>query len=225
MSDQPPGAHEGYAARVARQIPGLHDLHRMAGLLLAERVPADGRVLVLGAGGGLELLALARMQAGWRFVGVDPSDVMLRQARDLLGDLAGRVTFHEGYIDDAPEGPFDGAVCLLTLHFLPEAERLATLRALADRLRKNAPFVVMHHSVEDGAEGDAALVRYVAFGQAETDAAAAEASAKAFRERLPMLTPEGDEGLLRQAGFGGVRGFYTAFSLRGWVCCRQGGAE
>lgn len=47
---------------VARQVPGLRDMHRMAGLLLAERVPTAGRVLVLGAGGGLELRAFADMQ-------------------------------------------------------------------------------------------------------------------------------------------------------------------
>ena len=31
--------------------PGLEDLHRMTTILLSERVPDDGRILVLGAGG------------------------------------------------------------------------------------------------------------------------------------------------------------------------------
>lgn len=52
-----PDAASGYAERTARLVPGLSDLHRMVALLLAERVPEDGRVLVLGAGGGLELKA------------------------------------------------------------------------------------------------------------------------------------------------------------------------
>lgn len=47
-----PGDAASYAARIARHVPGLHDLHRMAGLLLAEHVPDSDRVLVLGAGGG-----------------------------------------------------------------------------------------------------------------------------------------------------------------------------
>lgn len=53
-----------YVARTARIVPGLHDLHKMTGVLLSERAPADARVLVLGAGGGLELKAFAEMAPG-----------------------------------------------------------------------------------------------------------------------------------------------------------------
>ncbi|WP_425476701.1 class I SAM-dependent methyltransferase [Xanthomonas massiliensis] len=69
-----------YAENAARMVPGLRDLPKMAGALLAERVPTDARILVLGAGGGLELKGLAEMQPGWRFDGVDPSAEMLQLA-------------------------------------------------------------------------------------------------------------------------------------------------
>jgi tRNA (cmo5U34)-methyltransferase len=39
-----------YAEGPPRQVPGFEGLHRMTAMLLAERVPAEGRVLVLGAG-------------------------------------------------------------------------------------------------------------------------------------------------------------------------------
>jgi tRNA (cmo5U34)-methyltransferase len=92
----------------------------MTGLLLAERIRDDADVLVIGAGGGLELKALADTQPGWRFCGIDPSAEMLGLARRTLGSLASRVELHEGYVDGAPVGPFDAATCLLTLHFIPE---------------------------------------------------------------------------------------------------------
>src|SRR5690606_26000440 len=98
-----------------QNVPGLIALHRMSELLLAEVVPEDGRVLVLGAGGGLELKAFAQARPGWRLVGVDPSAPMLRLAEDTLGALAARVELIEGYIDAAPDTEMDGAVCLLTL--------------------------------------------------------------------------------------------------------------
>lgn len=48
-----------YAGGPRRFTPGLGALHRMAAILLAERTTDNGHVLVLGAGGGLELKALA----------------------------------------------------------------------------------------------------------------------------------------------------------------------
>ena len=44
-----------YEAGVRRFVPGFDGLHRMTGVMLAERAPPDANVLVLGAGGGLEL--------------------------------------------------------------------------------------------------------------------------------------------------------------------------
>ncbi|KAG7341725.1 type 12 methyltransferase [Nitzschia inconspicua] len=60
------------------------------------------------------------------------------------------MTFYQGYVTDptAPKGPFDGATCLLTLHFLPKPERLATLRAIYQSLKHGAPLIVVHHSVD-----------------------------------------------------------------------------
>ena len=50
-----------------RMVPGYAGMQQMAMLLLAERVPVNGRVLVLGAGGGLELKAFAEAQPDWTF--------------------------------------------------------------------------------------------------------------------------------------------------------------
>lgn len=83
-----------------RFIPGFADLHRMTAILLAERIPDDARILVLGAGGGLELRALADAHPGWTFLAVDPAVAMLDEARRVLGSDAARVTFCEGHIDD-----------------------------------------------------------------------------------------------------------------------------
>ncbi|MEO8367396.1 MAG: class I SAM-dependent methyltransferase, partial [Pseudoxanthomonas sp.] len=133
MSFSDPQAVARYAAGPVRQVPGFHAMQQMASLLLAESVPPDGRVLVLGAGGGLELKVFAEAHDGWQFTGVDPSAEMLALAKTTLGPLAPRVELVEGYIDTAPDGPFDGATCLLTLHFLPAQERLHTLKELARR--------------------------------------------------------------------------------------------
>ena len=209
----------GYPERTARLVPGLADIHTMAGLLLAERAPSDGTILVLGAGGGVELKAFARMQPDWRFLGVDLSADMLEKARDHLGPLGARVSFLEGYIDDAPDTFFDGATCLLTLHFLAREGRLKTLSGIRGRLRPGAAFVAVHHSFPTDPEGkDRWLARYAAFSaKSGVSRSLTENGLIAMKERLPVLTPEQDADLLRQAGFADVETFYTAFTFRGWV--------
>ena len=213
-----PAAVARYAENPPRLVPGFGDLQRMTRLLLAESAPVDGRILVVGAGGGLELRAFAEAQPGWRFVGVDPSAEMLKLARLTLGPLARRVELTEGYVDSAPDGPFDGASCLLTLHFVPLAERLATLTGIRRRLKPGAPFVVAHHSLPDGPERDRWLDRFAAFAADNgVDLDKASGGARALGERLPIITPEAEVDFLRAAGFVDPQLFYAAFTFRGWV--------
>lgn len=227
-----PAAVARYAEGPRRNVPGYDSLLRMSRILLAERVPAQSRVLVVGAGGGLELEDMARAHLGWRFDGVDPSQPMLDLAAQRLqsaGVPGDRVALHHGYVQSAPAGPFDGATCLLTLHFVPREQRVPMLAEIRRRLRPGAPLVVAHLSVADGTgpggeggagERDLWLSRYAAFQVASGVALehAARARDKVAAE-LAVLTPEEDEAVLREAGFRDVRMFYVGFAFRGWVAC------
>ena len=200
-------------------VPGYADLQRMAAVLLAERAPDDARVLILGAGGGLELKAFAEAKPCWSFDGVDPSSEMLDLARRTLGSLSSRVQLHHGLIDGAPEDLFDAATCILTLHFIGRQDRLHTLREVRRRLKPGAPFVVAHFSFPRGpGDQDLWLRRYAAFAVASgMESSAMENARVGIGARLPILAPEDDEGLLREAGFSGVTLFYMGFAFRGWV--------
>lgn len=213
-----PAMVASYAESTPRKVPGFADLHRMTMLLLAERAPETADILVAGAGGGLELKALAEAQPHWRFVGVDPSAEMLDLARCILGPLQSRVALQQGYVEAAPTGPFDGATCLLTLHFLAKDERLRTLRQIRRRLKPSAALVVAHHSIPKDGDFVRWFARSVAFaGGSSADIARASASAATMAERLPVLSADEDESILRQAGFSDVALFYVGFSFRGWV--------
>lgn len=213
-----PAAVARYAENPPRLVPGFADLQRMAHVLLAETVASDGRVLVVGAGGGLELRAFAEAQPGWRFLGVDPSTEMLKLARLTLGALAERADLHLGYIASAPEGPFDGACCLLTLHFVPAEERLATLQEIRRRLKPGAALVTAHHSLPEGPERFMWLDRFAAFAAANgVEFDASKGGARALGDQLPILPPEMELDLLRAAGFKDPALFYAALTFRGWV--------
>ena len=139
-----------YAAGPLAQVPGFADLHRMALVLLDEAAPPDARILVLGAGGGLELAAFAQARPGWSFLGIDPSAPMLDMARQRLGGEARRAHLHHGLIQDAPEVPCQGATAFLTFHFIATDQRLPTLRALRARLVPGARLVLAHLSLTAG---------------------------------------------------------------------------
>ena len=209
-----------YTDEPPRRVPGYHAMHHMAAILIAERASHDARVLVLGAGGGLEMKAFAEVNPGWSFDGVDPSAEMLQLAAKTLGPLASRARFTHGLIDDVSGEPFDAATSLLTLHFLDPKERLRTATEVHRRLKPGAPFVVAHFSVphDTAAERQRWLMRYaefaVASGVSRTDA---ENALGAIEDQVPILTPDQDKAILQQAGFTGITDFYTAFTFRGWV--------
>lgn len=178
-------------------------------------------MLVVDACCGQELEDIALAPPGWRFDGVDPSQPMLDLAAQRLqsaGVPGDRVALHYGYVQDAPAGPFDGATCLLTFHFVPREERAAMVAEIRRRLKPGAPFVALHLSVADGEgaggeggarERDLWLSRYAAFQVASgvPPEHAIRARDKVAAE-LAVLTPEEDEAVLREAGFGDVRMSY-----------------
>ena len=206
-----------YVAGAQRKVPGLADLHRMAMLMLHEQAPERAQILVVGAGGGLELKAMADAQQQWKFVGVDPSAAMLDLARRNTQPFKNRIELIEGTVDAVPLHMYDGATCLLTLHFLERNERLRTLREIHRRLKPGSRLVVAHHS-NPGGSVQSWLARSVAFSQHEAiNWQNAQVSASAMTCGLPLLSVSQEQALFRQAGFAQVELFYAAFSFRGWV--------
>lgn len=218
-----PAMVDRYADDTPRRVPGLDDLHRMALLLLAERAPAAANILVLAAGGGLELRAFARARPDWSFVGVDPSAPMLDLAARVLGPLGSRVQWVHGYVEDAPPGPFDGATCLLTLHFLSRPQRLRLLQALRQRLKPGAALIVAHHSRAGIGPVEQWLARSAAFAAGtQADLKLAATSAKGMAQHLTLLSADDGEALLRESGFSDPALFYAGFSFRGWIAFARG---
>ena len=162
----------------------------------------------------MELKAMAEAQREWVFTGVDPSAAMLDLARRNIEPFNDRIELIEGTVDAAPSGSFDGAACLLTLHFLDKSERLLTLKDIHRRLKPDARLVVAHHSVPSGS-AERWLARSVAFAdRTSVDWEKAKATAVGMA-RLPLLSVAEEEALLCEAGFSDVELFYAAFSFRG----------
>jgi tRNA (cmo5U34)-methyltransferase len=203
-------------------VPGYEQMQRMAAQLIRERVGETADVLVLGAGGGLELEAFGLRCPQWKFVGVDPSQEMLKAAQQRMhaAGADARVVWHHGYIFDAPLGPFDAATCLLTLHFVPDdGSKEKTLTELRRRLKPGAPFALVDLCI-DLASPQAAnyLARYRNFAL-ESGAELEEVESTCWRlvNVLKLVSARRDEELLGACGFTNIELFYAALSWRGWI--------
>lgn len=214
-----PDNARSYAASGPRPfVPGFDAMHAMSVQLLEETMSTNGHALVLGAGGGHELRAFYRARPEWRFTAVDPSPEMLASARDSLAQAP--ITWIEGYVEDAPDGPFDGATCLLTLHLIPDdGQKRSTLLEIGRRLKPGAAFILVDNCLDFGSpDADRGLARYLTYARSQGTPQEALSS---LRSELPAKSESIDEvrevELLQQAGFRDIELFYAGLSWRGWV--------
>ncbi len=124
-----------YDERWAKTASIREALHFLLEAVFAE-LPANARLLCVGAGTGEEIAYLAQRFPQWTFTAVEPSAAMLDVCRDkaIKEGFAARCEFHEGYLESPPEQtPFDAATCFLVSQFILEPEaRTAFFRAIAD---------------------------------------------------------------------------------------------
>lgn len=203
-------------------MPAYGVMLQMCRQLIEETIGKRGRVLILGAGGGLELEHFARRAPDWEFSAVDPDAGMLGSARERAKRCGAldRTTFIEGYIQDAPPDRCDAATCLLTLHFVADdGAKFETLQAVRARLKPGAPFLLVDLCIgKNASDYEVRLARYRQFA---LDSGAprdqADSTGKRLRDVLQLVSPERDLALLAEAGFADVDLFYAGHSWRGWV--------
>lgn len=162
---QQQGALE-YDSRISTLVPAYKVLHLISAAMLKTRLPENARVLVVGAGTGAEILALAAQNPHWQITALEPSADMLALARQkCVAAGLGNVVFFTGYVTDLPvAAPFDAALCLLVMHFIETvAAKQQFLTEIAAHLNVGAPLLLGDLMQFDTTE-HTALVHY-AVGQ------------------------------------------------------------
>lgn len=122
----------------------LHGLHEWEREAIERHFPAGGRVIVTGAGGGREVLAL--LESGYDAVGLEPHAGLVDDGNRILGakGFPGRLRTapREGF--PPVEGAWGGLVVGwgAYMHISGHEERLRFLRGAADRLAPGAPILI-----------------------------------------------------------------------------------
>ncbi len=200
----------------------------MAHSLLWLDLEEQARLLIVGAGTGMELVHLSKSNPRWRFTGVDASADMLAVARQRVmeGTLSERVTLHAGLAHELPASePYDAATLILVMHFVPD--KLELLQSISTRLKPNAPLILVD------LHGDRTSDRFVRFMAAwrlrQIALGMATEEVEEMFRRIPTnihFVPEGRiTALLHEAGFGRIEPFYDALLFGGWVARRSTSGE
>ncbi|WP_253298884.1 class I SAM-dependent methyltransferase [Paenibacillus barcinonensis] len=137
-----------YEQSISLKIPGYDHMHHMMEKLLAASITDnnDIHILVTGAGGGKELTLLGASHREWQLTGMDTSIQMLKLAQQKAEEagITARTILLQGTIENLPEAAlYDGATCMLMLHFIQGMEAKKTfLKHLSQKLKPGAPLII-----------------------------------------------------------------------------------
>lgn len=212
-----------YDDLIRQVVPGYEVLHALAGLILKDEVGEHGKVLVVGAGTGQEVLAFAEERPHWHLTGVEPAPDMIALAKERV-TAAGwgeRIDLVTGYVHDLPEtADYDAAALLLVMHFLPDdGAKLDLLTGIAKRLKPGAPLVLADlHADMEGPR----FRRFMALWRQWQLGAGIEPDKveKGFQRMIKDIQFVSERrilGLLAEAGFVTVEPFYGAFLFGAWI--------
>lgn len=201
-------------------------LHLLLGSVFAP-LPANARILCVGAGTGAEIEHLAGLFPGWGFTAVEPSPAMLdacRQRAEAQG-YAPRCRFHEGYLDSLPATePFDAATSFLVSQFiLDRRERAGFFRTIAERLRPGGLLASSDLASDLGAAEQRPLldVWFRTMATAELSPEALQRMREAYERDVAVLPPAEVEAIMRAGGFDTPVQFFQAGLIHGWFAQRR----
>lgn len=218
-----------YEAQSRIALAGYEACHDLAACILSAALGRGGarRVVVVGIGGtGAEVSAVSKLEPGWRFAGVDPSEPMLHLARERLTaqGLIGRVDLHLGDLEDLPASePFDAAMMLGVLHHVPgDAAKIALLQEIAARLPSGAPLILAGNRF---AYAERPLLlkawgeRWRMHGASDADIDAK--LGKILQGADPPHSEQAVFHLLGEAGFERPEGFFSSLFWGAWIAFRR----
>ncbi|MEC0233368.1 class I SAM-dependent methyltransferase [Paenibacillus kribbensis] len=255
MSWNHPSVHK-YAGTIALKIPGYAHLYEMTDRLISAQLETQAyaqttepKVLIVGAGGGQELITLGGRHETWSFTAVDPSEYMLDLARRRVtqAGIGSKISFVAGTLGDLlciqrneqsekqskqPKQPYenplyDAATCLLVLHFLQGLEsKQALLHQISARLKPGAPFCLA--SINGNPQEPAFSIQMQAWKGHMLNQGIPledwERFAASIGSGSDPVSNTVIQEMLADAGFSHITRYYGAFLVNAWFAVKGGEA-
>jgi tRNA (cmo5U34)-methyltransferase len=211
-----------YASLAEQFIPGRRAIFAIVEASFLEILgDRTAKILVVGAGGGEEILRLGSENPSWSFVGVDTYEPMVELARRRLAKtpVGARSQVHTMGVENLDENDFDAATCILTAHFVPDdGAKLAFFEAIRRRLKPGAPLAIVD-GVGVAGEAQTELLRRIWKRHAVRNGVeeeVAESNAQNFK-KVAVASAERQEELLTSAGFEDLVPIFRGLAIKGWL--------
>lgn len=225
----PPVGVEEYDTAIRSFCGAYEEIFKLSYCCLkAAALPKRAKILVVGAGTGMEIIEFGPLSPDWSFHGVDPSANMLDLARRKIAEkeIGNKINLAQGYVDDLidKEG-FDGATCILVMHFLKDdGAKLDLLKSINRRLKHGAPLVLVDGCGTRGSrafkENLKAWKQYPVMHGLKLDYVE-KAFSKTIMKMVQFVPESRILELLKEAGFTNVFKYYSGFLYSGWTAYKK----
>ena len=216
-----------YERGIRRTLPSYDAMLRLSQAFLQMALPEKAHILIAGVGSGNELLHFADANHAWQFTALDPSQAMLAITKQKLSEQAVQncTQLVEGTVLNASlTNQFDGATCLLVLHFIKtRAEQVATIKKLAQHLKQGAPFIVVCKCGKQGTEQtEQQFDLWRAYWLKNTKLSVEQVASMEKQIRsLSFITEQEMLCILNDAGFEKITRFFSTTLFCGWTCYKK----
>ncbi len=207
-----------------RAIPGLEAIYRLARALIECRTSRGSRIIVVGAGGGREIVEFGQNRHGLAITAIDPCAAKLALAKraSRAAGLSDAVEFFTARIEDLPQRtPFEAATSLLVMHQIADdGGKLAYLSSIRDRLTDGGVLVHADVCIDAREELEEWVPAYLSHAEISgIDAGATHVELDAL-SRLPIVSAERTRELFVEAGFAAPREVFRSLWYRCWIATK-----
>lgn len=223
LFDQQASSYDRNWSKTAPIHGALHWLSRA----VLGRLPAESRILCVGAGTGAEILFLAQAFPKWHFMAAEPSTAMLEVCRSRAQEagIISRCSFHCGYLESLPpSAPFDAATSFLVSQFISDRQqRTDFFRDIAARLGPNG-ILISSDLAGDVLAPEFDRMLEVWFRATSGEALSVEGIARmrtAYTRDVAVLPPHDVSAMILHGGFESPVPFYQAGLIHAWYASRS----